>query len=54
MQNATSGLATGAILLGLRADLYALEARMYRALWLQGAGILAGTAAIVTIVSVLD
>ena len=31
-----------------------LEARLYRVLWLQGIGILAGTGAIVTIVSVLD
>ena len=45
--SATDGLATEASLLKLRADIY-------RALWLQGIGILAGTGAIVTIVSVLD
>ena len=40
VQSATSGLATEASLLGLRAELYALEARMYRALWLQFGGLL--------------
>ena len=41
-------------LLDVKADIARLEARMYRVLWLQGMGILAGTAAIVTIISVLD
>ncbi|MCY4573583.1 MAG: hypothetical protein OXF01_12370 [Gemmatimonadetes bacterium] len=41
-------------LLELRADLAAFEARFVRALWVQGFGILAGTGAIITIVSVLD
>ena len=50
-----SGLhATEAGLLDVKADIARLEARMYRVLWLQGMGILAGTAAIVTIVNVLD
>ena len=50
-----SGLhATEAGLLDVKADIARLEARMYRVLWLQGVGILAGTAAIVTIISVLD
>ena len=45
VQSATSGLATEAILLGLRADIHALEARMYRALWLQFGGVLTSIAA---------
>ncbi len=36
------------------ASIAKLEARFARALWLQGMGILAGTAAIVTIINVLD
>ena len=35
------GLATKADLAGLRTDLAALEGRLYRALWMQGAGIVA-------------
>ena len=54
MATATTGLATEASVLELRAELAGLEARIYRALWLQGVGILAGTAAIITIVSALD
>ena len=63
--SATNGLATEASVTAvredllelkseIRADLAALEARLYRALWVQGLGILAGLGAIVTIVSVLD
>ena len=63
--SATNGLATEASVTAVRedslelkseikADLAALEARLYRALWVQGLGILAGLGAIVTIVSVLD
>ena len=43
---------------GLRADVtgevQALRAEMYRALWIQGAGIIAATAAIVGIATALD
>ena len=50
-----SGLhATEASLLELKVDFATLRADIYRALWLQGMGILAGTAAIVTIINVLD
>ncbi len=63
--SATDGLATEASLesglhaletslLEVKSSIAALEARIYRALWLQGMGILAGTAAIVTIINVLD
>ena len=38
----------------LREDTLKLRADMYRALWVQGFGILAGTGAIITIVSMLD
>ena len=69
VHNATEGLATEASLqsglLEVRASIATLEsridasiakleARFARALWLQGVGILAGTAAIVTIINVLD
>ena len=47
VHDATGGLAT-------KADLEALRADLYRALWLQGAGILAGAAAIATIASLLN
>ena len=52
--SATDGLATEAGLAVMREDMLRLRADIYRALWLQGLGILAGTGAIVTIVSVLD
>ncbi len=63
--SATDGLATEASLesglhaletslLEVKSSIAALEARIYRALWLQGMGILAGTAAIVTIINVLN
>ena len=52
VESATSGLATEASVLELRADLTgevrSLRAEMYRALWIQGAGIIAATAAIAT------
>ena len=47
VDSATSGLATESSLLALRAELY-------RALWIQGAGIVAATAAIVGIATALD
>ena len=68
VESATHGLATEASLLELRADLMgevhglradvtgqvqALRAEMYRALWIQGAGIIAATAAIVGIATAL-
>ena len=46
VDDATGGLAT-------KADIEALRADLYRALWLQGAGILAGAAAIATIARLL-
>ena len=46
VDSATSGLAT-------EASLAALKAEMYRALWIQGAGIIAATAAIVAIATAL-
>ena len=54
VHSATTGLATEESLLELKVDFATLRADIYRALWLQGMGILAGTAAIVTIVNVLD
>ena len=54
VESATHGLATEASLLELRVDLHALRAEMYRALWIQGAGIIAATAAIVGIATALD
>ena len=58
VESATSGLATEASVLELRADLTgevrSLRAEMYRALWIQGAGIIAATAAIVAIATALD
>ncbi|MDE2695956.1 MAG: hypothetical protein OXH97_05505 [Chloroflexota bacterium] len=57
VHDATGGLATEASLqaglLELRAEIAHLEARIYRALWLQGAAIVGATAAIMTIVRVL-
>ena len=57
VHNATEGLATEASVTRLEAKLdtsiATLRADIYRALWLQGMGILAGTAAIVTIINVL-
>ena len=47
VDSATSGLATESSLLALRAELC-------RALWIQGAGIVAATAAIVGIATALD
>ena len=46
VDSATSGLATESSLLALKAELY-------RALWIQGAGIIAATAAIVAIATAL-
>ena len=55
---ATNGLATETSVARLEGKLDAsiaeLRADLYRALWLQGVGILAGTAAIIMIVSALD
>ncbi len=58
VDSATSGLATEATVLALGAelkeDVHSLRAEMYRTLWLQGAGIVAATAAIVGIATALD
>ena len=53
VQSATSGLATEASVLAVKGDLLTLRAEMYRALWIQGAGIVAATAAIVGIATAL-
>ena len=64
VDSATSGLATESSLLELRADLlsfraelkgdiHSLRAEMYRTIWMQGAGIIAATAAIVGIATAL-
>ena len=64
VDSATSGLATEATVLAvkgdvlalrgeLKGDIQALRAEMYRALWIQGAGIVAATAAIVGIATAL-
>ena len=53
VDRATSGLATEASVLAVKGDLLTLRAEMYRALWIQGAGIVAATAAIVGIATAL-
>ena len=40
-------------LAGLRADIAASEARIYRALWIQGAGVVAAMAGFVSIAAIL-
>ena len=52
--DATRGLATEASLAELRVDLHTFRAEIYRALWIQGAGIIAATAAIIGIATALD
>ena len=57
VDDATKELATEASLqaglLELRADMARLEARIYRALWLQGAAIVGAMAAILTTIRVV-
>ena len=57
VDGATSGFATEASLLDAKAELtgevHSLRAEMYRALWIQGAGIIAATAAIVAVATAL-
>ena len=64
VDSATSGLATESSLLELKADIlsfraelkgdiHSLRAEMYRTIWMQGAGIIAATAAIVGIATAL-
>ena len=53
VDSATSGLATERSLLATERSVLALRAEMYRALWIQGAGIVAATAAIVGIATAL-
>ncbi len=54
VDSATRGLATEASLAELRVDLHTFRAEIYRALWIQGAGIIAATAAIIGIATALD